>query len=154
MQESRAFARLVKQLERANAALIPWTSSTISLCNPFCSKFSRGTSSSSTRYVLRVHSASQAVLQVNMERPCPYWSEDAQCGSKECGIGYCDDEVPEALRRPLVSTAYRFLSPFSCTVMPQLHTNPTCCTNSPEILLQLGPGAPQCSYYCQKGTRG
>ncbi|KAH7728565.1 Endoplasmic Reticulum Oxidoreductin 1 [Aphelenchoides avenae] len=40
--------------------------------------------------------------KVNMERPCPYWSDDAQCGSKECGIGYCDDEVPEALRRPLV----------------------------------------------------
>ncbi|KAH7662567.1 Endoplasmic Reticulum Oxidoreductin 1, partial [Aphelenchoides avenae] len=39
--------------------------------------------------------------KVNMERPCPYKSGDAQCGSKECGIGYCDDEVPEALRRPL-----------------------------------------------------
>lgn len=50
----------------------------------------------------------KALLQVNMERPCPYKSGDAQCGSKECGIGYCDDEVPEALRRPLVNTAYGF----------------------------------------------
>lgn len=33
-----------------------------------------------------------------MERPCPFWNENRMCSSKECGIGYCDDEVPEALR--------------------------------------------------------
>uniref|UniRef100_A0A915MUW8 Uncharacterized protein n=1 Tax=Meloidogyne javanica TaxID=6303 RepID=A0A915MUW8_MELJA len=34
-----------------------------------------------------------------MEKPCPFWSDDSgQCASKECTIGYCDNEVPEALR--------------------------------------------------------
>lgn len=34
-----------------------------------------------------------------MERPCPYWPDDRQCASKECGIQHCDDEVPIALRK-------------------------------------------------------
>uniref|UniRef100_A0A914VM73 Endoplasmic reticulum oxidoreductin-1 n=1 Tax=Plectus sambesii TaxID=2011161 RepID=A0A914VM73_9BILA len=50
----------------------------------------------------------QALLQkdffryykVNMERPCPFWPDDRECGSKECGIEHCDDEVPEGLRKP------------------------------------------------------
>lgn len=35
-----------------------------------------------------------------MEKPCPFWQDDRQCSSKECSIGYCDDEVPFALRNP------------------------------------------------------
>jgi ERO1-like protein alpha len=44
--------------------------------------------------------------KVNMENPCPFWSEDRQCGSKHCGIEHCDDEVPEALKksRAILST--------------------------------------------------
>ena len=34
-----------------------------------------------------------------MLRPCPYWPDDHQCASKECGIQHCDDEVPIALRK-------------------------------------------------------
>uniref|UniRef100_A0A914DZB6 Uncharacterized protein n=1 Tax=Acrobeloides nanus TaxID=290746 RepID=A0A914DZB6_9BILA len=37
--------------------------------------------------------------KVNMLRPCPYWPDDHQCASKECGIQHCDDEVPLALRK-------------------------------------------------------
>lgn len=38
--------------------------------------------------------------KVNMEKTCPFWPDDRQCASKECGIGYCDDEVPLGLQRP------------------------------------------------------
>ncbi|VDK35032.1 unnamed protein product [Gongylonema pulchrum] len=38
--------------------------------------------------------------KVNMEKMCPFWPDDRQCASKECGIGYCDDEVPWALKQP------------------------------------------------------
>lgn len=38
--------------------------------------------------------------KVNMEKTCPFWPDDRQCASKECGIGYCDDEVPSGLKRP------------------------------------------------------
>ncbi|KAI1712015.1 endoplasmic reticulum oxidoreductin 1 (ERO1) domain-containing protein [Ditylenchus destructor] len=37
--------------------------------------------------------------KVNMEKPCPFWEDDRQCSSKECSIGYCDDEVPLMLRQ-------------------------------------------------------
>lgn len=34
-----------------------------------------------------------------MAKPCPFWDDDSgQCSSKDCSIGYCDDEVPPALR--------------------------------------------------------
>ncbi|EJW78868.1 hypothetical protein WUBG_10225 [Wuchereria bancrofti] len=33
-----------------------------------------------------------------MEKTCPFWPDDRQCLSKECGIGYCDDEVPSGLK--------------------------------------------------------
>uniref|UniRef100_A0A914RDP5 ADAMTS cysteine-rich domain-containing protein n=1 Tax=Parascaris equorum TaxID=6256 RepID=A0A914RDP5_PAREQ len=35
-----------------------------------------------------------------MEKSCPFWRDERECVSKECGIGYCDDEVPSALKRP------------------------------------------------------
>ncbi|CAD5206366.1 unnamed protein product [Bursaphelenchus okinawaensis] len=38
--------------------------------------------------------------KVNMERPCPFWPDERECSSRECGIEHCDEEVPEALRRP------------------------------------------------------
>uniref|UniRef100_A0A915EK22 Uncharacterized protein n=1 Tax=Ditylenchus dipsaci TaxID=166011 RepID=A0A915EK22_9BILA len=37
--------------------------------------------------------------KVNMEKPCPFWPDDRQCSSKECTIGYCDDEVPPAFHQ-------------------------------------------------------
>ncbi|KAL7075008.1 hypothetical protein ACQ4LE_005559 [Meloidogyne hapla] len=55
----------------------------------------------------KVYPSLQALLQrepfkfykVNMEKPCPFWFDDSgQCSTKECTIGYCDNEVPEALR--------------------------------------------------------
>lgn len=42
-----------------------------------------------------------------MERPCPFWNENRMCLSKECGIGYCDDEVPEALRSKKQKVNYK-----------------------------------------------
>jgi hypothetical protein len=47
--------------------------------------------------------------QVNMQRPCPLWADDRECSSRECGIEYCDDEVPAALRVPQKSMV-RFVS--------------------------------------------
>lgn len=35
-----------------------------------------------------------------MEKECPFWREDRECASKECGIQNCDDEVPAGLRTP------------------------------------------------------
>ena len=43
-------------------------------------------------------------LQVNTDKECPFWPDDRQCGSKECGISTCDDEVPAGLKRPAVIT--------------------------------------------------
>ncbi|EFO27859.2 hypothetical protein LOAG_00621 [Loa loa] len=40
--------------------------------------------------------------KVNMEKTCPFWPDDRQCLSKECGIGYCDDEVPSGLKQPAI----------------------------------------------------
>ncbi|KAI6234424.1 Endoplasmic Reticulum Oxidoreductin 1 [Aphelenchoides fujianensis] len=40
-----------------------------------------------------------AGLQVNMERPCPFWPDERECASKECGVEHCDDEVPVGLRK-------------------------------------------------------
>lgn len=45
-------------------------------------------------------------FQVNMEKPCPFWEDDRQCSSKECSIGYCDDEVPLMLRQGANSVRY------------------------------------------------
>ncbi|MFH4977283.1 hypothetical protein AB6A40_003992 [Gnathostoma spinigerum] len=36
--------------------------------------------------------------KVDLEKPCPFWPDDRQCASRECGIGYCDDEVPKGLK--------------------------------------------------------
>ncbi|KHJ82758.1 hypothetical protein OESDEN_17547 [Oesophagostomum dentatum] len=43
-----------------------------------------------------------------MDKPCPFWPDDRQCGSKQCGIAFCDDEVPLGLRRPSVATVRLF----------------------------------------------
>lgn len=43
------------------------------------------------------------LLKVNMEKPCPFWPDDRKCSSKECSIGYCDDEVPLAFKTPLIN---------------------------------------------------
>lgn len=45
-----------------------------------------------------------------MEKGCPFWADNRQCSSKECGIGYCDDEVPSGLKE-LASIAVVRLSP-------------------------------------------
>ncbi|VDM98328.1 unnamed protein product [Thelazia callipaeda] len=45
--------------------------------------------------------------KVNMEKTCPFWPDDRQCMSKECGIGYCDDEVPCGLKQPSVISVVR-----------------------------------------------
>ena len=37
-------------------------------------------------------------LQTNMEKTCPFWPDERECGSKECGIENCDDEVPSAMK--------------------------------------------------------
>ncbi|KAJ1366450.1 hypothetical protein KIN20_027116 [Parelaphostrongylus tenuis] len=42
-----------------------------------------------------------------MDAPCPFWPDDRQCDSKQCGIDFCDDEVPDELRRPAVRTTVR-----------------------------------------------
>ncbi|KAF8367603.1 ero-1 [Pristionchus pacificus] len=54
-------------------------------------------------------------FKVNMDKSCPFWSDDRECASRECGIENCDDKVPSGLRqhlyrirqnetRPLLST--------------------------------------------------
>uniref|UniRef100_A0A1I7VXY9 Endoplasmic oxidoreductin-1 n=1 Tax=Loa loa TaxID=7209 RepID=A0A1I7VXY9_LOALO len=45
--------------------------------------------------------------KVNMEKTCPFWPDDRQCLSKECGIGYCDDEVPSGLKQPAIISVVR-----------------------------------------------
>lgn len=35
-----------------------------------------------------------------MDKECPFWREERECSSKECGIQNCDDEVPAGLRTP------------------------------------------------------
>lgn len=40
-----------------------------------------------------------------MEKPCPFWQCNRECSSKECGVGYCDDEVPAALRNNVFNSA-------------------------------------------------
>ncbi|EGT32528.1 CBN-ERO-1 protein [Caenorhabditis brenneri] len=37
--------------------------------------------------------------KVNMDKTCPFWADDRQCGTNQCGIAFCDDEVPAGLRR-------------------------------------------------------
>ena len=36
-----------------------------------------------------------------MEKPCPFWPDERQCASKECSIGYCDEDVPHGLKTSL-----------------------------------------------------
>lgn len=37
-----------------------------------------------------------------MDKKCPFWDEERECSSNECGIENCDDEVPSGMksRRP------------------------------------------------------
>ncbi|UMM15352.1 hypothetical protein L5515_002801 [Caenorhabditis briggsae] len=37
--------------------------------------------------------------KVNMDKTCPFWADERQCGTNQCGIAFCDDEVPAGLRR-------------------------------------------------------
>lgn len=62
-----------------------------------------------------------------MERTCPFWPDDRQCISKECGIGYCDDEVPSALKQPASISVVRLAS------------NRTSFKNEP-LIVQIGGG--------------
>ncbi|ETN81333.1 endoplasmic Reticulum Oxidoreductin 1 [Necator americanus] len=48
--------------------------------------------------------------RVNMDKPCPFWPDDRQCGSKQCGIAFCDDEVPAGLRRRAVVSTVRLFA--------------------------------------------
>ncbi|VDK41948.1 unnamed protein product [Anisakis simplex] len=48
--------------------------------------------------------------KVNMEKKCPFWVDERECASKECGIGYCDDEVPLALKQPASISVVRLSS--------------------------------------------
>lgn len=34
-----------------------------------------------------------------MDKTCPFWADERQCGTNQCGIAFCDDEVPAGLRR-------------------------------------------------------
>lgn len=34
-----------------------------------------------------------------MDKSCPFWSDDRECASRECGIENCDDKVPSGLRQ-------------------------------------------------------
>ncbi|XGW22273.1 hypothetical protein V3C99_004916 [Haemonchus contortus] len=60
--------------------------------------------------------------RVNMDKPCPFWPDDRQCGSSQCGIAFCDDEVPAGLRRPAVVTTVR-LPGYEITVSDTNHTD-------------------------------
>jgi ERO1-like protein alpha len=68
--------------------------------------------------------------KVNMERQCPFWSDEEQCGSKECGIGYCDDEVPAGLRRSLQANAQRKNSVSAPTPVSESEPAPDGCESS------------------------
>uniref|UniRef100_A0A8R1IGK1 HTH luxR-type domain-containing protein n=1 Tax=Caenorhabditis japonica TaxID=281687 RepID=A0A8R1IGK1_CAEJA len=37
--------------------------------------------------------------KVNLDKTCPFWPDERQCGTSQCGIAFCDDEVPVGLRR-------------------------------------------------------
>ncbi|CAI2292747.1 unnamed protein product [Caenorhabditis sp. 36 PRJEB53466] len=37
--------------------------------------------------------------KVNLDKTCPFWADDRQCGTSQCGIAFCDDEVPAGLRK-------------------------------------------------------
>ncbi|VDD88884.1 unnamed protein product [Enterobius vermicularis] len=63
--------------------------------------------------------------KVNMEKTCPFWPDDRQCVSKECGIGYCDDEVPLELKRPASISVHR-LAPNRTLVMSGNSQDKTC----------------------------
>lgn len=60
-----------------------------------------------------------------MEKTCPFWPDDRQCVSKECGIGYCDDEVPLELKRPASISVHR-LAPNRTLVMSGNSQDKTC----------------------------
>ncbi|KAK6014711.1 endoplasmic Reticulum Oxidoreductin 1 [Ostertagia ostertagi] len=60
--------------------------------------------------------------RVNMDKPCPFWADERQCGSSQCGIAFCDDEVPAGLRRPAVVTTVR-LPGYEITVSDSNHTD-------------------------------
>ncbi|GMT28408.1 hypothetical protein PFISCL1PPCAC_19705, partial [Pristionchus fissidentatus] len=40
-------------------------------------------------------------FKVNMDKTCPFWADDRECASRECGIESCDDKVPSGLRQHL-----------------------------------------------------
>ncbi|KHJ93492.1 hypothetical protein OESDEN_06594 [Oesophagostomum dentatum] len=46
---------------------------------------------------------------VNMDKPCPFWPDDRQCGSNQCSIGICDDEVPPGLHQPSGATVRLYM---------------------------------------------
>ncbi|PIO63365.1 SH2 domain protein, partial [Teladorsagia circumcincta] len=50
-----------------------------------------------------------------------FWPDERQCGSSQCGIAFCDDEVPAGLRRPAVVTTVR-LPGYEITVSDSNHT--------------------------------
>lgn len=38
-------------------------------------------------------------FKVNMERPCPFWSDDSTCSMKDCSVSFCsDDQIPVGLK--------------------------------------------------------
>ncbi|VDP01099.1 unnamed protein product [Heligmosomoides polygyrus] len=61
--------------------------------------------------------------RVNMDKPCPFWSDDRQCGTSQCGIAFCDDEVPVGLRRPAVVTTVRLPGYETTSVSDSNHTD-------------------------------
>ncbi|KAJ8289054.1 hypothetical protein COCON_G00017130 [Conger conger] len=43
--------------------------------------------------------------KVNLNNPCPFWSENSHCGSRNCAVNPCKpDEVPEGLK----SSSYKY----------------------------------------------
>uniref|UniRef100_A0A914H240 Uncharacterized protein n=1 Tax=Globodera rostochiensis TaxID=31243 RepID=A0A914H240_GLORO len=79
----------------------------------------------------KIYPALQDILQrdpfkfykVNMAKPCPFWEDDSgQCSSKDCSIGYCDDEVPPALREPVSTVSAVRSANYSISVNESVRT--------------------------------
>ncbi|GMR53491.1 hypothetical protein PMAYCL1PPCAC_23686 [Pristionchus mayeri] len=62
-------------------------------------------------------------FKVNMDKSCPFWSDDRECASRECGIENCDDMVPSGLRQHLYRVRQ---NETRCTVVTQNQEEEKC----------------------------
>lgn len=58
-----------------------------------------------------------------MDKTCPFWADDRQCGTNQCGIAFCDDEVPAGLRRRNAVNMVRRSSHESSHEISENHNN-------------------------------